>query len=265
MDWNSFVYFAIPALLCWSGSAWIASKPKGFTPAILLNLLGLAIFSVFITGLWISLERPPLRTMGETRLWYSFFLPVAGIITYIRWRYKWILPFSTVVSGVFIFINLFKPEIHNKTLMPALQSPWFAPHVIVYMFAYAVLGVAAIIALWLLVRRKKHPVEESKMELCDNLAYVGTAFLTIGMLFGAIWAKEAWGHYWSWDPKETWAAATWLGYLIYIHFRLHRHTRYPAALGLLIFSFVLLQVCWFGVNYLPSAQGNSVHTYNMNN
>ena len=189
--------------------------------------------------------------------------PVAGIITYIRWRYKWILSFSTVLSFVFICINLFKPEIHNKTLMPALQSPWFAPHVIVYMFAYAMLGAAAIVAVYLLVRSRKRTIDRKVMSLCDNLVYVGTAFLTIGMLFGALWAKEAWGHYWSWDPKETWAAATWLGNLLYIHFRLHRYKQYKIALGLLVFAFVLLQVCWFGVNYLPSAQGNSVHVYNM--
>ena len=60
------------------------------------------------------------------------------------------------------------------------------------------------------------------MELCDNLVNVGLAFMTLGMLFGALWAKEAWGHYWSWDPKETWAAATWLGYLCYIHFQIIR-------------------------------------------
>ena len=101
------------------------------------------------------------------------------------------------------------------------------------------------------------------MNLCDNLVYVGTAFLTIGMLFGALWAKEAWGHYWSWDPKETWAAATWLGNLLYIHFRFQKNKQYRAALGILVFAFILLQVCWFGVNYLPSAQGNSVHVYNM--
>lgn len=96
-----------------------------------------------------------MRTMGETRLWYSFFLPLAGIITYSRWRYKWILSFSFVLSLVFICINLFKPEIHNKTLMPALQSPWFAPHVIVYMFAYAMLGAAAVMAVYLLWIKKK--------------------------------------------------------------------------------------------------------------
>ena len=147
--------------------------------------------------------------------------------------------------------------------MAALQSPWFAPHVIVYMFSYAMLGAAALIAIYLLIRARKKGIDEGMMSLCDNLVYVGMAFLTIGMLFGALWAKEAWGHYWNWDPKETWAAATWLGYLIYIHYRLRHHLRYSAALGLLVFSFLLLQVCWIGVNYLPSARGYSVHTYNM--
>lgn len=113
-------------------------------------LVGAGYLFSFILGMWISLERPPMRTMGETRLWYSFFLPLAGLITYVRWKYKWILSFSCILSLVFICINIFKPEIHNKTLMPALQSPWFAPHVIVYMFAYAMLGAAVVMAVYLL-------------------------------------------------------------------------------------------------------------------
>ena len=257
------IYFALPAVFCWGMGAMAAYRPGKSLQVVLWTVAGLAIFMAFIVGMWVSLERPPLRTMGETRLWYSFFLPVAGIITYIRWRYKWILSFSTVMSLVFICINLFKPEIHNKTLMPALQSPWFAPHVIVYMFAYAMLGAGAVVAVYLLVRSRKRAIELGVMNLCDNLVYVGTAFLTIGMLFGALWAKEAWGHYWSWDPKETWAAATWLGNLLYIHFRFQKNKQYRSALGILVFAFILLQVCWFGVNYLPSAQGNSVHVYNM--
>ncbi|MBQ2589476.1 MAG: cytochrome c biogenesis protein CcsA, partial [Prevotella sp.] len=103
--------------------------------------------------------------------------------------------------------------------------------------------------------------EES--DITDNLVYVGLAFLTIGMLFGALWAKEAWGHYWSWDPKETWAAITWLSYLVYVHYRNLPHHRERLALWMLIVSFVLLQMCWWGINYLPSAQGSSVHTYSM--
>ena len=263
MEWNHLIYFALPAVFCWGMGAMAAYRPGKSLQVVLWTVAGLAIFMAFIVGMWVSLERPPLRTMGETRLWYSFFLPVAGIITYIRWRYKWILSFSTVMSLVFICINLFKPEIHNKTLMPALQSPWFAPHVIVYMFAYAMLGAGAVVAVYLLVRSRKRAIEPGVMDLCDNLVYVGTAFLTIGMLFGALWAKEAWGHYWSWDPKETWAAATWLGNLLYIHFRFQKNKQYRSALGILVFAFILLQVCWFGANYLPSAQGNSVHVYNM--
>lgn len=263
MEWNHLIYFALPAVFCWGMGAMAAYRPGKSLQVVLWTVAGLAIFMAFIVGMWVSLERPPLRTMGETRLWYSFFLPVAGIITYIRWRYKWILSFSTVMSLVFICINLFKPEIHNKTQMPALQSPWFVPHVIVYMFAYAMLGAGAVVAVYLLVRSRKRAIEPGVMNLCDNLVYVGTAFLTIGMLFGALWAKEAWGHYWSWDPKETWAAATWLGNLLYIHFRFQKNKQYRSALGILVFAFILLQVCWFGVNYLPSAQGNSVHVYNM--
>ena len=101
----------------------------------------------------------------------------------------------------------------------------------------------------------------------DNLVYVGLAFMTFGMLFGALWAKEAWGHYWSWDPKETWAAITWIAYLVYIHYRLiptpkgQELKANRLALWMLIGSFVLLQMCWWGINYLPSAQGSSVHTY----
>lgn len=51
--------------------------------------------------------------------------------------------------------------------------------------------------------------QENYLEAADKLVYAGLAFLTVGMLTGAIWAKAAWGHYWSWDPKETWAAVTW--------------------------------------------------------
>ena len=288
MNWDYFIYFALTAVLLWTAGAVLAWMDKRAW-SITTTVAGLLVFFAFILGMWLSLERPPLRTMGETRLWYSFFMPVAGLIVYARYHYKWIFSFSAVMAMVFICINLFKPEIHSKTLMPALQSPWFAPHVIVYMFAYALLAAATLMAIWQLIgiknkdrfaERKKtkmngNPTDSNKSLLLipseseangllssiDNLVYIGWAFLTTGMLFGALWAKEAWGHYWSWDPKETWAAVTWLAYLVYIHFRLARPTRHKIALWTLIVSFCLLQMCWWGINYLPSAQGSSVHTY----
>ncbi len=260
MSWDSFIWFAPGAVLLWAAGAFFAWKEKKAL-VYLCTLAGIAVFFAFILGMWISLERPPLRTMGETRLWYSFFLPVAGIIVYSRWRYKWILSFSTLLAIVFICVNLFKPEIHSKSLMPALQSPWFAPHVIVYMFSYALLGAATVMAIYMLIRKDK--TTEKEVNLTDNMVYVGLTFLTFGMLFGALWAKEAWGDYWTWDPKETWAAATWLCYLAYLHLRKARPNEWRLACVVLLVSFVCLQICWWGINYLPSAQGLSIHTYNV--
>ena len=259
MTWDSFIYFSTTAVLLWGIGAWAAWKDKT-TIAYATTISGLLVFFAFILSMWVSLERPPLRTMGETRLWYSFFLPLTGLIVYSRWNYKWILTFSTILSVVFICVNLFKPEIHDKTLMPALQSPWFAPHVIVYMFAYAVLGAATVVALYILIKGER---SEVMGESLDNLVCVGLAFMTIGMLFGALWAKEAWGHYWSWDPKETWAAITWFAYLVYVHYRQIPTHKPKLALWVLLISFLLLQMCWWGINYLPSAQGSSVHVYSM--
>ena len=259
MSWGLFIWFAAAAVICWSLGAYFAWKGQG-ARVYLFTFLGLAVFFAFILGMWISLERPPLRTMGETRLWYSFFLPLAGIIVYSRWRYKWILSFSTVLSLVFICVNLFKPGIHSKALMPALQSPWFAPHVIVYMFSYALLGAATFMAGYILFFRKDKTAAK-ELNITDNLVYVGLAFLTIGMLFGALWAKAAWGHYWAWDPKETWAAITWLCYLLYLHYRKTSPGKWTEACLILLVAFVCLQICWWGINYLPSAKGFSIHTY----
>ena len=260
MTWEYLIWFAGAATLCWVAGAVMALRGKSVGMSAVMSAVGSVIFFSFIVGMWLSLERPPLRTMGETRLWYSFFLSVAGVAVYARWRYRWILSFSTLMSVVFICINLLKPEIHSKSLMPALQSVWFVPHVIVYMFAYAMMGAVTLFAIYLWVRSARVEPQGEELGVCDNLVRIGWAFLTLGMVMGALWAKQAWGDYWTWDPKETWAAATWLGYLLYMHLR--QQTRDCNVLfALLIFNFLMLQMCWWGINFLPAAQGVSVHTY----
>lgn len=256
ISWDNFEFFVVPAAACWiTGAVLSARSAVRSRAALWLTLCGSLVFAVFIAGLWLTLSRPPLRTMGETRLWYSFFLSISGLVTYWRWRYRWILSFTAVLALVFCMINILKPEIHDQSLMPALQSPWFIPHVTVYMFSYSVLGCAFILSCIGLYHHK-----DEYLESLDQLVYIGLAFLTLGMLSGALWAKSAWGNFWSWDPKETWAAVTWFGYLLYVHLRLMSGVSPRKLYLILIFSFLTLQICWYGVNYLPSAQG-SVHVY----
>ena len=83
-------------------------------------------------------------------------------------------------------------------------------------------------------------------------------FVVFAIISVLLWAVGAW------DPKETWAAITWFSYLVYVHYRQYRPHHLRPALIILIIAFCLLQMCWWGINYLPSAQGISVHTYNLN-
>lgn len=259
MTWNNFFPFALVAMALWCTASGMAWKPAFRKGSLWVFALGILTFLGFIAGLWFSLERPPMRTMGETRLFYSLFVVIIGWIIYLRWKYQWILSFTTLLSGIFIVINLVKPQIHDQALMPALQSFWFVPHVIVYMFSYALMGCALLLLLYGYFPSASGR-RDSLIGIADNLVYTGTALLVIGMLFGAIWAKQAWGNYWSWDPKETWAALTWLSYLCYIHIRYRYPRRYKTATVILALSFLFLQICWYGINWLPTAAG-SIHTY----
>ena len=259
IGWNAFIWFGAGAMACALIASVISFCGHRKTTAA-LSISATLILLAFIVGLWTTLDRPPLRTTGETRLWYSFFAMISGLATYLRWGYKWIIPFSSILSSVFILLNILKPEIHDQALMPALQSPWFIPHVTIYMFSYSLLRCSFIIAVYSLIRRNGMQEEDKMLKSADTLVYIGTAFLTLGMLSGSIWAKQAWGHYWGWDLKEVWALITWLCYILYIHLRILRKGEAKVWWILLIFAFACLQMCWWGVNLLPAAE-NSMHTY----
>ena len=258
MSWDSFHFFAITSiLLSTAGAVLSLVSPGRGKPIRTLALAGIAVMAAFIAGLWISLGRPPLKTMGETRLWYSFFVLVTGYAVYSRWKFRWILLLTTVLAAVFSIINMARPEIHDQTLVPALQSFWFIPHVTIYMVAYGILACSFILALAGLIRNDMQYLEST-----DILVYIGTAMLFLGLTTGAIWAKQAWGNFWEWDPKETWAAVTCSGYLLYIHLRLSGKKNARTLYWILIISFLLLQMCWYGYQYIPASE-NSMHMYNI--
>jgi len=95
----------------------------------------------------------------------------------------------------------------------------------------------------------------------DTLSYrtlgLGFPFLTIGILSGAVWANEAWGSYWSWDPKETWAFITWLVFAIYLHTRIIKGWEGSKPAIIATFGFIVVWVCYLGVNLL----GTGLHSY----
>ena len=166
-------------------------------------------------------------------------------------------------------------------LIPALKSNWLIMHVSVMIFSYAALVCGSILSIGFVclyqLRQSQSvqnliwqtqvsvPTHQSKtsalLEKLDNTSYriigFGFPFLTIGILSGAIWANEAWGSYWSWDPKETWALITWLTFAIYLH------TRYiyqwsgikSSILGSV--GFVVIWICYMGVNLI----GKGLHSY----
>jgi len=99
------------------------------------------------------------------------------------------------------------------------------------------------------------------LESIDNLSYrtisFGFPLLTIGIIAGAVWANEAWGSYWSWDPKETWALITWLVFASYLHSRLNKSWQGEKPAMIASLGFIVVWICYLGVNFL----GKGLHTY----
>jgi cytochrome c-type biogenesis protein CcsB len=142
-----------------------------------------------------------------------------------------------------------------QPLVPALQSWWMKIHVPANFIGYGTFSLAAMVSVAYLL--KSHGILADRLpslEVLDDLMYkaiaVGFAFFTIATILGALWAAEAWGGYWSWDPKETWALIVWLNYAAWLHMRLMKGLRGHAAawwalVGLLVTTFAFLGVNMF--------------------
>lgn len=152
-------------------------------------------------------------------------------------------------------------------LMPALQSIWMAIHVPMMFISYSAFAIAFAIGLIYLFQewqlKSKHPSEFSgglpALEPLDTMIYrlVGWGFpiLTLGIILGARWAYDAWGRYWGWDAKETWALITWFTYAIYLHMRLVMSWRGRKTVILSVLAFGVVLFTYIGVNYLSELHG----------
>jgi len=142
-----------------------------------------------------------------------------------------------------------------QPLVPALQSWWMKIHVPANFIGYGTFALAAMVGVAYLVKSKGVFVDRlPPLEVLDDIMYkavaVGFAFFTIATILGALWAADAWGGYWSWDPKETWALIVWLNYAAWLHMRLMKGLRgqiaaWWAVIGLLVTTFAFLGVNMF--------------------
>ena len=196
-----------------------------------------------------------LKLVRDPWLWLlalGALILVAGALISLgkEWNSWKILIPVLILAAVFTAISL--ARINFGTLPPSLRSLWFVPHLAVYMIAYAILALSVVSAIGAGFSSK---IPEW---LARRLLTTASALLLLGMICGAAWAQQAWGSYWAWDPKECWAAATWLLTLAATHSPAGRR---KLALTLVILAFLSMNVTWYGVNHLPSSSV-SMHTYN---
>ena len=206
-----------------------------------------------------------------------------------------LIPVALLING-FSNLTL-SPEMQKASpLVPALQSNWLMMHVSMMLLSYGTLIMGSLLCLLFLVisqyqevdfkqidktptplynimldyyeadllPSKKRSSELGRLKLLqslDNWSYriigLGFPFLTVGIIAGGVWANEAWGSYWSWDPKETWALITWLVFATYLHARITKgwEGKKTALLGGL--GFFVIWICYLGVNFL----GKGLHSY----
>lgn len=203
---------------------------------------------------WVLAQAPPFGNMRHVLAFFPLVMYPAAV--YLR-RYRGLCVdgWLAAASALALIGALSMPLQASWRQMPALQSPWFAPHVISYVLSYGLMTVAALMVLIRPLRGEKAVQDECTADALVKLAF---PFMTFGLWSGALWADAAWGAYWSWDIKEVWALITWCVYLIYLH--TERHVVFAAwRRPLLLLGFAAVLVTFFVVNLLPNIQ--SLHSY----
>jgi cytochrome c-type biogenesis protein CcsB len=240
-----------------------------------ITLIGFGLNTLGIIFRWIESYRlgighVPLANFYESLIFFSWgIILIYGIIL---WKYRLHILGTFVVPIAFILLaygaHLTRAEI--RPLIPALQSDWLIIHVVTSFLGYAAFSSAFGVSILYLILEKKGDLSSkinaenrliSLKELLDEVNYksiaIGFTFLSLGIITGAAWANEAWGSYWSWDPKETWSLITWFIYASFLHARIVRGWRGRRTALLSIGGFGAVIFTYLGVNFILSG----LHSY----
>jgi cytochrome c-type biogenesis protein CcsB len=261
--WMCFLY-AMAGVAYWAGllarADGIARAGSGLLwCAVTMGLVGLMVrwYESYLIGT--DVGHIPISNLYE--VFVLFCIITSLLYLYYEGRY------ATRKLGAFVLLIIlaavwfilwytFDRGAHEiQPLVPALQSWWMKIHVPANFIGYGAFSIAAMVGVaYLLSARGVMTRLLPPAEVMDDVMYkviaIGFAFFTIATILGAMWAAEAWGGYWSWDPKETWALIVWLNYAAWLHMRLIKGLRGPllawwAVVGLLITTFAFIGVNMF--------------------
>lgn len=280
---GNFSFVVLFSLMLWS---WIQPFFPGLRAFTNISTFGMLLSNASLALLlilrWAHSGHFPLSNLYESLIFLSWaFTSIHLLCTTFT-----LLPFlaaitapTTLLTYTFATFSLPKDMQQASALVPALQSNWLMMHVSIMILSYAALLFGSLFSLIFLLlptslKFQTEAVSGSSIltsdtglklstfgETIDNYSYrilgLGFPLLTMGILSGAVWANEAWGSYWSWDPKETWALITWLVFAIYLHTRLTRGWTGTKPAIIASCGFVTVWVCYLGVNIL----GSGLHSY----
>jgi cytochrome c-type biogenesis protein CcsB len=236
---------AVGSRLCWA--------------AILLGFIGLMVrwYESYLLGA--DIGHIPVSNLYEVFVLFCLITALFTVFYEEKYETRQVSAFILLVISAavgFLLWYMTSRDAHEiQPLVPALQSWWMKIHVPANFIGYGTFALAAMVGVAYLLKSKSVLADRlPSLEVLDDIMYkaiaVGFAFFTIATILGALWAAEAWGGYWSWDPKETWALIVWLNYAAWLHMRLMKGLRGQVAAwwaigGLLVTSFAFLGVNMF--------------------
>nr|YP_010337902.1 cytochrome c biogenesis protein [Timspurckia oligopyrenoides]UNJ17487.1 cytochrome c biogenesis protein [Timspurckia oligopyrenoides] len=294
---NQCINLSFASLLTATLTYWIRTvfklAPRKYSFAFFMICISNVCLGIMLSLRWFTAGYFPLSNLYESLVFLTWGITAIHLLIEYKTGSFLIGAIAAPVAMFTIaFASLALPVDMKQAapLVPALKSNWLMMHVSVMMLSYSTLILGSLLSILFLVLSKGQDVKlqgsstgntygvnkqgaiSSETDTLthgnlgllgsiDNLSYriigLGFPLLTVGIIAGAIWADRAWGSYWSWDPKETWALITWLIFAAYLHARLTKSWQGKKPALLASIGFVVVWICYLGVNFL----GKGLHSY----
>ena len=212
------------------------------------------------------MSRPPVTNMYETVIWVPWAAMLLAGIIWIFQRFSTIWLASILSSFFCLLLVDMAPYSRLSDRLEPLEAVlnsnfWLSTHVLIITMSYGAFLLAFLlgdISLYLFCQKKSKTQIHKYIKAIDRSLQIGVVLLALGTILGGIWADYSWGRFWGWDPKETWALISLLGYLALLHGRLTGWIKeFGMAVGAVLMFFLIL-MAWYGVNYIL---GQGLHSY----